>query len=1682
MAVQRQILSRLGQQQHDSHDPCYEMEEYEMEEKAYEGTAVTASPTQQNANLPSPVHDKKAVVLPAAPDVFEIEHGLNVESAWYGWHGAWPGGGPCHPWKSINPQSTCISSTDKRRDILQQLSKIKCLVAFVQGSTADTEVERDVSHAWEVCKESAMEALKAQGITEWPLYGSIRTAYMALLKLRKSQQKIIDNMTTRVVDTTSKKPACFQQTITAYFDKSGKLMDMSDTTNVAERIDYDTGETNYFQNHTDDDENAHDLVATSSCAAEDCLICPHCPESGGAKGRELVVYRDSNALWQHWVSHHMGDQRPALWEIQRVQGTKLLPARSSPWTKVEHARSFHVQDYQMKKMRKDIQSGSRRLENGTFVELQPDKSATAAGKQWFAVVRDGRVLDGKITVQYCADNCQTRTEGSNQRVWVESILRVGMRAHEPFTDVPVSSRSLRASKHDATTCSPCKQPTSTTPRLGKRPNEKEPATSASCTPRKQPSSTTTSPGKRTKQNELETPYVKEANLGEMRQAAGVDDTKIQKGPFHCKITQDIVTRIIQATKNDAESLKKFRDANDLLEQAGWSRCRTTEQGFPYVNITHPSYLVKQMPRDGKCMYHCMLRILKEEGVVGAPSDAAALRKALATFVDDQDPPKGCDKGDYPFGGIHNDGDYLPLEESIKNNYGGEAALAVFVQLYGITVHCIAPESNRSEVTHKGDGKNAKQYRMLQTLSWNTWAEVKTFHEKEKVTTTSYKRKYSGDHWQLLQPAAEEQPLVASAGWMQSGSKKGASMKLEFERLPASGASAAATAPKQVDAKKIQKLAPMRLAFNDAECFSDSSNAQIMHRAVPMSAAANEQRQAKKTLVIGDSERQSFVGSTVCALAVPQSPRLTRSLRSVELHTEFMLRATESNCLCCHKDWRREPCYPGLYKEWRISNQAFLDIDYGMRFGLVYPRHVHLILEMYPVLDESNRCFFMTLGIATGLDPFHLQCAFRQHVKKLQSTKMSLKSPNLRNLALVLAEGLDENQPVDSALLSFCWPPALERFQITVISCRRMKHRGSPYTLTIFDPTPAVKKKSIILKVENGHYTILQQLVSSTVELSRLFSPENVNRPPFLHIECPTLQMPDIEKYQVFSCSTAYLAGALPGTIPGLGDRIRIWKALKHLIPDDFRNKENSGSTTKTTQHEHTGSLQWDSWDLIRRALISGMEASVSTDKPGSAGYTRSRQPKFCGASNTTSDSHSDCCFLDIGSEIGRGLYAMLGDPNISHIAGIEIQPEMFALSVSIFKGVRSFCLQEGFRMPQVTLLNSCMLKRCPELDLLYSFADIIFINNFVFDRDIYFSETKDATSDRHVSKQFDKTSRFLSANLAARLRTALRDSSCLAVFVPQSFHSDFAVHSKVSVGVTWGQPSSVHTVHILKNYHRIQIHNELHLICANHSEVSRYEKLLKAYCEGLSNVLATALHYEPRGALDERLIDGRLIIDDDTENQQNFEQDWPQDIPRIASFVPDTFMRLEDLVCIQHTAWFNSELIDNFKYALQKSFPDVYILKDLDQVGCLQEFIHNKNYKSKLQSITKASVVVFIFNLDNVHWIAARICKHTASVCVMDSFQNANDNVIQSLQDLARKCWNIILRPLRTNVPHQDNSCDCGPLACLFALFLAQTAVNTNPNPVALTYNSKSTAREMRIRILADLYAGCITKLQPSAQ
>ena len=294
---------------------------------------------------------------------------------------------------------------------------------------------------------------------------------------------------------------------------------------------------------------------------------------------------------------------------------------------------------------------------------------------------------------------------------------------------------------------------------------------------------------------------------------------------HEKEMQDIITIIERATKNNAEALNQFRAASKKLTDAGWKRCKTVEQRVAYSNIVHPDYNVVEIPRDGKCAYHCLLRILKAERLFQPPATPQQLRTELAKYVTQQDPPPGIEKGEY--GGIWANEEYLHLEEPIDSTYGGEAALAVFVQVYDVTIHCHAPESRNTIQTFKSSSPDARGYHMLQTYSWNSWQLVEKKDPKTNAKAQTYKHFYGGDHWQLLEP----------------GIRPPALKKLGFDSLPASAASAASTAPKSSvlrDAEpQRQEVDPHRLTFGAsvqsqlaAETkFMERTEVQLMLRAV-----------------------------------------------------------------------------------------------------------------------------------------------------------------------------------------------------------------------------------------------------------------------------------------------------------------------------------------------------------------------------------------------------------------------------------------------------------------------------------------------------------------------------------------------------------------------------------------------------------------------------------------------------------------------------------------------------------------------------------------------------------------------------------------------------------------------------------------------------------------------------------
>ncbi len=100
-------------------------------------------------------------------------------------------------------------------------------------------------------------------------------------------------------------------------------------------------------------------------------------------------------------------------------------------------------------------------------------------------------------------------------------------------------------------------------------------------------------------------------------------------------------------------------------------------------------------------------------------------------------------------------------------------------------------------------------------------------------------------------------------------------------------------------------------------------------------------------------------------------------------------------------------------------------------------------------------------------------------------------------------------------------------------------------------------------------------------------------------------------------------------------------------------------------------------------------------------------------------------------------------------------------------------------------------------------------------------------------------------------------------------------------------------------------------------------------------------------------------------------------------------------------------------------------------------------------SVTKKAfagrkVVVGYMNLNDCHWIAAKLDMTKNSATIADSlyatFRSTHDAVFARLQVLARTAGHEQeLQRFTVHVPDQRNCNDCGVFACLFQLYMAQS-------------------------------------------
>jgi hypothetical protein len=108
-------------------------------------------------------------------------------------------------------------------------------------------------------------------------------------------------------------------------------------------------------------------------------------------------------------------------------------------------------------------------------------------------------------------------------------------------------------------------------------------------------------------------------------------------------------------------------------------------------------------------------------------------------------------------------------------------------------------------------------------------------------------------------------------------------------------------------------------------------------------------------------------------------------------------------------------------------QAFID-DFHMSFqGFLQPI-LPPELQISRSAIETNRCFFLHLGIATGIHPFLLQASFRAYASHL----LSIHGPEAW-FADLLTSVIQYAGFVDANVLSIIWPKELNNYRILFIS-------------------------------------------------------------------------------------------------------------------------------------------------------------------------------------------------------------------------------------------------------------------------------------------------------------------------------------------------------------------------------------------------------------------------------------------------------------------------------------------------------------------------------------------------------------------------------------------------------------------------------------------------------------------------
>ena len=347
----------------------------------------------------------------------------------------------------------------------------------------------------------------------------------------------------------------------------------------------------------------------------------------------------------------------------------------------------------------------------------------------------------------------------------------------------------------------------------------------------------------------------------------------------------------------------------------------------------------------------------------------------------------------------------------------------------------------------------------------------------------------------------------------------------------------------------------------------------------------------------------------------------------------------------------------------------------------------------------------------------------------------------------------------------------------------------------------------------------------------------------------------------------------------------------------------------------------------------------------------------------------------------------------------------------------------------------------------------------------------------------------LSSNAAFHFSKQFHHSTCVAVFAPEYFSNvyNYSHVKTLAVEATWGTWEQF-SISILAHKQHVKIARGNSLQCVSYHDACYWHQSMELW--GVSSQMAfnNLKQVKWHTVINRPVIldrDGRVLCSDEPdEAHDRFDIVANERVSSLEAVLSNGWknklLSLQSAATLQPRHLLDSNTMLQYMRLLQTHFPSVsfcsemmFMSKELHSIQRPADFLKFANKNMPIEQYKK---LIFTLN-PGCHWQAFKIDvkeKYIASMCSLkDPLTSTAAQILSVLSSIFPGASSF--KHISVPVPHQQNGADCGPLCCMFMLFLAQNDVTSSTE---LQYETETSALAMRMRIFADLANDKLTTLE----